>query len=63
MNYLMSRNDPLAPADEASYLCHICERRFDVLGEWEMDEIERRPFFDPFNKKETECCGVECDLR
>lgn len=59
----MSQNDPFAPADEASYLCTICGERFDVLGTWERDEIDMKMYFYPFNKKDTECCGVEADLR
>ena len=56
-------NDPLAPADEATYICYICKEEFDVLGTWERDEIDNHMYFYPFNKKDTECCGVEADLR
>ena len=59
----MNKNNPLAPADEASYLCRECGNRLDVLGTWEYDEIERKAFFYPFNKEHTMCCGVEADLR
>ena len=62
MIYLKT-NDPLAPADEASYLCHECGSRLDVLGTWEYDEIDGHMYFYPFKDEDKFCCGVEADLR
>jgi hypothetical protein len=59
----MNRSDPLIPADEASYLCTACGNRFDVLGTWEMDEIDGHMYFYAFKDEDKMCCGVEADLR